>query len=1011
MKRMLINATQPEECRVAMVDGQFLYDLDIEVAGRSQRKASIYKAKITRVEQSLEAAFVDYGAERHGFLPFKEIAHEYYADKKTEVGEPASVKDVLAEGLELLVQVEKEERGRKGAALTTFPSLAGRYLVLMPNNPRAGGISRRIEGEDRAELREALSVLEVPAGMGLIVRTAGVGKSPEELQWDLDYLLKLWRAIETAVDERTGPFLVYQESNVIIRAIRDYFSKDVSEILIDDEDVYRQAQDFITQVMPESAGRLRRYEGRVPLFSRFQIESQIESAFSHTVRLPSGGSIVIDHTEALVSIDVNSARATKGSDIEETALNTNLEAADEVARQLRLRDVGGLIVIDFIDMTPTRNQREVENRLREALKQDRARIQIRRISRFGLLEMSRQRLRPSLGDSSLRTCPTCNGRGYVRDPESLALSILRIVEEEAMKDKTGRIVARLPIEVATFLLNEKREGVLDIEKRNGAQIFLVPDPSVTLPNYEVERVREEDQRNESAREASYELTAEVESTPAFATERAAPKDEPAVKAAPPPAPAPAPAPAPVTSSQPSTETPDKTGLVARIWKKLFGNGRKSTPTPTPTPAPAKPRPTSKGSGRHDVRRDSTRRGRGDGADPRRRGGGPPRGENRPGHGPNHGDGRRQRSERAAPPAPAAETTPSAPSTPSEPSAPVSEAPAAAGGEGRSRSGRRGSRRGRRGGSRNRGRDSARAAAGGVDATQTPRTDTQDGASDVGERAETELPATSTGNRTGDADDRAETERPAASTSRTSGDTGERAETERPAASASRTSGDTGERAETERPAASASRTSGDTGERAETERPPASASRTSGDTGERAETERPAASASRTSGDTGERAETERPAASASRTSGDTGEHAETERPAASAGRTSGDTGERAETERPPASTSRSTRGPGETRPEPDGGGAETAAGTTPPAAPSLSPDAAHDAVRLASDPRPASQKTRPQDTGDVSSGSSAAPSDSSSLPPGGPSPAAGHAVTPPPRSVRTTPSTDAADN
>ena len=556
MKRMLINATQPEECRVAMVDGQFLYDLDIEVAGRSQRKASIYKAKITRVEQSLEAAFVDYGADRHGFLPFKEIAHEYFADKKTASGEPASVKDALAEGLELLVQVEKEERGRKGAALTTFPSLAGRYLVLMPNNPRAGGISRRIEGDERAELREALSVLEVPAGMGLIVRTAGVGKSAEELQWDLDYLLKLWRAIETAVDERAGPFLVYQESNVIIRAIRDYFSKDVSEILIDDEDMYRQAQDFIAQVMPESASRVRLYEGPVPLFSRFQIESQIETAFSHTVRLPSGGSIVIDHTEALVSVDVNSARATKGGDIEETALNTNLEAADEVARQLRLRDVGGLIVIDFIDMTPTRNQREVENRLREALKQDRARIQIRRISRFGLLEMSRQRLRPSLGDSSLRTCPTCNGRGYVRDPESLALSILRIVEEEAMKDNTGRIVARLPIEVATFLLNEKREGVLDIEKRTGAQIILVPDPSVTLPNYEVERVREEDQRNESAREASYELTAEVDSTPAFTNERATPTDEPAVKAARPPAPAPAPAP---VASQPSTETPARPG--------------------------------------------------------------------------------------------------------------------------------------------------------------------------------------------------------------------------------------------------------------------------------------------------------------------------------------------------------------------------------------------------------------------------------------------------------------------
>ena len=908
MKRMLINATQPEECRVAMVDGQFLYDLDIEVAGRSQRKASIYKAKITRVEQSLEAAFVDYGAERHGFLPFKEIAHEYFADKKTASGEPASVKDALAEGLELLVQVEKEERGRKGAALTTFPSLAGRYLVLMPNNPRAGGISRRIEGDERAELREALSVLEVPAGMGLIVRTAGVGKSAEELQWDLDYLLKLWRAIETAVDERAGPFLVYQESNVIIRAIRDYFSKDVSEILIDDEDMYRQAQDFIAQVMPESASRVRLYEGPVPLFSRFQIESQIETAFSHTVRLPSGGSIVIDHTEALVSVDVNSARATKGGDIEETALNTNLEAADEVARQLRLRDVGGLIVIDFIDMTPTRNQREVENRLREALKQDRARIQIRRISRFGLLEMSRQRLRPSLGDSSLRTCPTCNGRGYVRDPESLALSILRIVEEEAMKDNTGRIVARLPIEVATFLLNEKREGVLDIEKRTGAQIILVPDPSVTLPNYEVERVREEDQRNESAREASYELTAEVDSTPAFTNERATPTDEPAVKAARPPAPAPAPAP---VASQPSTETPGKTGLVARVLKKLFGNGRKPTltPTPTPTPTPTKTRPTSGDSGSRDVQRDSTRRGRGDGADARRRGGGPRRGEHRQGHGPNHGDGRRQRSERAAPPAAesaeAAEAAEAASSTPSEPSAPVSDASATAGGDGRSRSGRRGSRRGRRGGSRNRGRDSARAAAGGADETQTPGTDSPDGTGDAGERAEMELSAASTGNRTGDAGEHSEAQRAPASTSRRTSDAGERPESERTAASTSSRTSDAGERPESERTAASTSRRTSDAGERPESERTAASTSRRTSDTGERPESERTAASTSRRTSDTGERPESERTAASTSRRTSDAGERPESERTAASTSRRTSDTGERPESERTAASTSK----------------------------------------------------------------------------------------------------------
>ena len=704
MKRMLINATQPEECRVAMVDGQFLYDLDIEVAARSQRKASIYKAKITRLEPSLEAAFVDYGAERHGFLPFKEIARELYADKVTGSGESASVKEALAEGQELLVQVEKEERGKKGAALTTFPSLAGRYLVLMPNNPRAGGISRRIEGEERAALREALSALEVPAGMGLIVRTAGVGKSQEELQWDLDYLLKLWRAIETAANERQGPFLVYQESNVIIRAIRDYFDRDVSEILIDDEKVYAQARDFIAQVMPESAGRVRRYEGRVPLFSRFQIESQIESAFSHSVRLPSGGSLVIDHTEALVSVDVNSARATKGGDIEETALNTNLEAADEVARQLRLRDVGGLIVIDFIDMTPARNQRDVEHRLREALKQDRARVQFGRISRFGLLEMSRQRLRPSLGESSLRTCPTCNGRGHVRGPESLALSILRIVEEEAMKDLTGRIVARLPIEVATFLLNEKREGIFDIEKRMDVEIILVPDPSMILPNYHVERVRDEDHRHESAREASYELTAEIDAAPAFATEPTARADEPAVKVVAPPAP-------PPRSGSVSGKS-QETGLLVRLRNWLFGERREPEQPPAPTRTPSR-------RGRHGNRRDATERRRGDGAESRRRGGATRRSESHPGHASELGDGRRRRGTRATPAAAEAETSGERAMAPSEDST-------ASSGEGRSRSPRRGSRRGRRGGGRSRNRDSARAAPGVADASDAAHADAPGG---------------------------------------------------------------------------------------------------------------------------------------------------------------------------------------------------------------------------------------------------------------------------------------------
>ena len=683
MKRMLVNASQPEECRVAMVDGQFLYDLDIEVAARGQRKANIYKAKITRVEPSLEAAFVDFGAERHGFLPFKEIAREYIADKKSDSGEPLAVKDAISEGMELVVQVEKEERGRKGAALTTFPSLAGRYLVLMPNNPRAGGISRRIEGDDRAELREALSALEVPVGMGLIVRTAGVGKNQEALQWDLDYLLKLWSAIETAVAEKPSPFLVYQESNVIIRAIRDYFSKDVNEILVDDAEVFRQARDFITQVMPESAGRVRFYDGAVPLFSRFQIESQIESAFSHSVRLPSGGSIVVGHTEALVSIDVNSAKATKGGDIEETALNTNLEAADEIARQLRLRDVGGLIVIDFIDMTPARNQREVEGRLRDALRHDRARVQIGRISRFGLLEMSRQRLRSSLGESSLRMCPTCTGRGFVRGPESLALSILRIVEEEALKDMTGRIVARLPMEVATFLLNEKREGVVDIEKRTNTNIILVPDPGMVLPNYEVERVRTEDSKHESAREASYELTADTDATPAFVTETAPSPDEPAVKVVPPPAPV-----VPRT-----TDTPKKAGLLTRLRNRLFG----VSDEPRETPA-VRQRPASGGAG-HGIRRNLREPASRNEPDSRRRGGGG--GSRRGGSRPGNGDGRRRRDQRTAPPSAVAEAV--------EPQVPNSENAAGPTDESQSRSGRRSSRRGRRGGARTRNRDATEAA--------------------------------------------------------------------------------------------------------------------------------------------------------------------------------------------------------------------------------------------------------------------------------------------------------------
>ena len=585
MKRMLINATQAEELRVAMVDGQYLYDLDIEVAAQAQKKASVYKGKITRIEPSLEAAFIDYGAERHGFLPFKEVAREYFSEGQRDGNSRVSIQDALTEGQEIIVQVEKEERGTKGAALTTFPSLAGRYLVLMPNNPRAGGISRRVEGDERTDLREALSSLDVPAGMGLIVRTAGVGKSAEELQWDLDYLLKLWSAIEGAAGGRAAPMLIFQDSNVIIRAIRDYFRQDISEILIDKEEVYNEACDFMRQVMPQNLTKLKFYESNVPLFSRYQIEGQIENAFGHAIRLPSGGSLVIDHTEALVSVDINSARATKGADIEETALSTNLEAADEIARQLRLRDIGGLIVIDFIDMTPARNQRAVEDRLRDALKRDRARVQVGRISRFGLLEMSRQRLRPSLGDSSQMVCPTCNGRGHVRGPESLGLSVLRVIEEEAMKEKTGKILARLPLDVATFLLNEKRENVHDIEQRCGVQVILVPMPDLPASTYQVERIRDDDAEHDSHGQTSYQLAETPDTLPDFVeNDRRSNFEEPAVSSVAPPAPAPPPSAAPARSGD---------GILTRMWKALFGSATETT---------------TRSSG--DTRRDSQRSGRG-----------------------------------------------------------------------------------------------------------------------------------------------------------------------------------------------------------------------------------------------------------------------------------------------------------------------------------------------------------------------------------------------------------------
>lgn len=497
MKRMLINATQEEEIRVALVDGQKLYDLDIESPGHEQKKANIYKGRITRVEPSLEAAFVDYGAERHGFLPLKEISREYFPQGYSFDGRP-NIKEVVREGQEVIIQIDKEERGQKGAALTTFISLAGSYLVLMPNNPRAGGISRRIEGDERQELKDSLGQLEMPDGMGLIVRTAGVGKSYEELDYDLKALMKHWSAITTEAQNRPAPFLIHQESNVVFRAIRDYLRRDVGEILIDNPRIFEEAKLYIQQFRPDFAHRVKMYQGEVPLFMHFQIETQIETAFRREVRLPSGGSIVIDSTEALTAIDINSSKATKGGDIEETAFNTNLEAADEIARQLRLRDLGGLIVIDFIDMTPVRHQREVENRLKDAVKQDRARVQIGRISRFGLLEMSRQRLRPSLGESATHVCPRCHGRGTIRSTESSALSILRLIEEEAIKDNTSQIHAQVPVSVATYLMNEKRESIRRIESRLGIRIYIIPNEHMETPHYEVTRIRIDEEIEESS---------------------------------------------------------------------------------------------------------------------------------------------------------------------------------------------------------------------------------------------------------------------------------------------------------------------------------------------------------------------------------------------------------------------------------------------------------------------------------------------------------------------------------
>ncbi|MDD4913991.1 MAG: Rne/Rng family ribonuclease [Methylococcales bacterium] len=554
MKRMLINATQPEELRVALVDGQKLYDFDIEVPSKEQKKSNIYKGIITRVEPSLEAAFVNYGAEKHGFLPFKEIIPQY---RSADGEEGKSSKNNIREGQEIVVQIEKEERGNKGAALTTYISLAGTYLVLMPNNPKAGGISRRIEGDNRSELRETMSALEIPDSMGLIIRTAGSDKNVEELQWDLNYLLQLWEAIDRSSSEQIAPFLIFQESNVIIRALRDHLRGDIDEILIDQEGAFKLVHNFLKQVMPHNLHKAKLYQDSVPLFSRYQIETQIEMAYKREVTLPSGGSIVIDHTEALTSVDINSARATKGSDIEETALNTNLEAADEIARQLRLRDLGGLFVIDFIDMMSNKNQREVENRLRDALKIDRARIQTGRISRFGLMEMSRQRLRPSLGDSTQLTCPRCKGQGSIRNVESVTLAVLRLIEEEAMKKGTERVIAHLPIDCATFLLNEKRAAIQDLEARLQVNIVVLPSKHLETPSYDIERIKSLEGMEDKA--SHLHIKEDDITVPEFAKQSGAKIEKAAVKEFLPDAPA------------PGQNRKTSTSLLQRFWQRLIGH--------------------------------------------------------------------------------------------------------------------------------------------------------------------------------------------------------------------------------------------------------------------------------------------------------------------------------------------------------------------------------------------------------------------------------------------------------
>jgi len=654
MKRMLINATQAEERRLAIVDGQKLLDYEIEIEGCEQRKGNIYKAVVTRVEPSLEACFVDYGEDRHGFLPFKEISRQYF-QPGVAVGQ-ARIQDAIREGQELLVQVEKEERGNKGAALTTFVSLAGRYVVLMPNNPRGGGVSRRIEGEDRADLKEALDQLEYPNGMSIIARTAGIGRSAPELQWDLNYLLKLWAAIDGAAKGAKGAFLIYQESSLVIRAIRDYFNNDIGDILIDTDDVFDQAQQFMAHVMPEHADRVKRYRDDAPLFSRFQIEHQIESAYARTVQLPSGGAIVIDHTEALVSVDVNSARAIKGSDIEETATRTNLEAAEEVARQMRLRDLGGLIVIDFIDMEESRNRRDVENRLRDSLRQDRARVQFATISKFGLMEMSRQRLRPALSEGASIPCPRCGGSGHIRDTESSALQILRIIQEESLKDNTASVLCQVPVEVASFLLNEKRAEIAKIELKQRINVLMVPNKTLETPNYKLERLKHDDPRLDNI-ESSYKMADQMEDATAVTRRSQEPtnKQTPIIKGVLPDAPAPVapPRPAPVkpavaahTAPRP---VPASVAAVPPVESGFFGWIKRLF---APEAAPVVPAQPKTDAGKDDKReerssRDGARRGepRSDGRDEGHGGRG-----GRGGRGDGRGDGRGGRTGRGERPA-------------------------------------------------------------------------------------------------------------------------------------------------------------------------------------------------------------------------------------------------------------------------------------------------------------------------------------------------------------------------